>query len=78
MTAVAVGERWSLYGPDLDYTMTGQTWCAEGYDKNARFVSDLGMPVVELLNAKSAPAVLCAPVTRLIWTVMPIDKHRPD
>ena len=22
MTAVAVGERWSLYGPDLDYAMT--------------------------------------------------------
>jgi len=48
----------ALYGPDLDYTMTEQTWCAEGYDKNARFVSDLGMPVVELLNAKSGERIL--------------------
>jgi len=30
----------------------------EGYDKNARFVSDLGMPVVELLNAKSGERIL--------------------
>jgi SAM-dependent methyltransferase len=35
-----------------------QTWCAEGYDKNARYVSDLGMPVVELLNAKPGERIL--------------------
>jgi SAM-dependent methyltransferase len=38
--------------------MTKQTWCAEGYDKNARFVSDLGMPVVELLNVKPGERIL--------------------
>jgi SAM-dependent methyltransferase len=38
--------------------MTEQTWYAEGYDKNARFVSDLGMPVVELLNAKPSERIL--------------------
>ena len=38
--------------------MTEQIWCAEGYDKNARFVSDLGMPVVELLNAKPGERIL--------------------
>jgi hypothetical protein len=27
-----------------------QTWKAEVYERNARFVSDLGMPVVALLN----------------------------
>ncbi|MDZ7670346.1 MAG: methyltransferase domain-containing protein [Gammaproteobacteria bacterium] len=30
--------------------MASQTWNAEAYDRNARFVSDLGMPVVELLD----------------------------
>jgi SAM-dependent methyltransferase len=38
--------------------MTKQTWCAEGYDKNARFVSDLGIPVVELLNVKPGERIL--------------------
>jgi len=38
--------------------MTEQNWCAERYDKNARFVSDLGMPVVELLSAKPGERVL--------------------
>jgi trans-aconitate methyltransferase len=38
--------------------MMEQTWCAKGYDKNARFVSDLGMPVVELLNAKPGERIL--------------------
>lgn len=38
--------------------MTEQTWCAEGYETNARFVSDLGMPVVELLNAKPGERIL--------------------
>jgi len=38
--------------------LTQQTWCAEGYDKNARFVSDLGMPVMELLNAQPGERIL--------------------
>jgi len=38
--------------------MTYQTWCVEGYDKNARFVSDLATPVVELLNAKPGERIL--------------------
>ena len=38
--------------------MTEQTWCAEGYSKNARFVSDLGMPVVELLKARPGERIL--------------------
>src|SRR5579863_3988830 len=29
--------------------MTAQTWSSEGYAKNARFVTDLGAPVLELL-----------------------------
>jgi hypothetical protein len=32
--------------------MTTQTWNSEGYDKNARFVTDLGAPVLELLAPK--------------------------
>jgi SAM-dependent methyltransferase len=35
-----------------------QSWCAEGYDTHARFVSDLGTPVVELLNAKPGERIL--------------------
>jgi SAM-dependent methyltransferase len=35
-----------------------QAWCAEGYEKNARFVSDMGAPVVELLNAKPGERIL--------------------
>jgi SAM-dependent methyltransferase len=38
--------------------MTEQTWCARGYDKNARFVSDLATPVVELLNATRGERLL--------------------
>lgn len=38
--------------------MTKQTWCAEGYDKNARFVSDLGGPVVGLLRARPGERIL--------------------
>ena len=30
--------------------MAAQTWNAEGCQRNARYVSDLGMPVVELLD----------------------------
>ncbi|WP_217652007.1 class I SAM-dependent methyltransferase [Hydrococcus rivularis] len=35
-----------------------QTWNSETYAKNARFVSDLGMPVVELLNSKVGERIL--------------------
>jgi len=35
-----------------------QTWSPERYEKNARFVSDLGMPVVELLAPRPGERVL--------------------
>jgi len=35
-----------------------QTWDPENYARNARFVSDLGMPVVELLAPKSGERIL--------------------
>jgi trans-aconitate methyltransferase len=35
-----------------------QTWDAERYARNARFVSDLGMPVVELLAPKPGERIL--------------------
>jgi len=35
-----------------------QTWNPEGYAKHARFVSDLGMPVVELLAPKPGERIL--------------------
>ncbi len=35
-----------------------QTWDPERYSKNARFVSDFGMPVVELLNPKPGERIL--------------------
>jgi len=38
--------------------VTEQTWCAERYEKHARFVSDLGVPVVELLSAKPGERIL--------------------
>jgi trans-aconitate methyltransferase len=38
--------------------MTAQTWCAEGYGKHARYVSDLGMPVVALLDPKPGERIL--------------------
>jgi trans-aconitate methyltransferase len=37
---------------------SGQSWDPERYAKNARFVSDLGMPVVELLAPKSGERIL--------------------
>jgi SAM-dependent methyltransferase len=42
----------------VDGKVNEQTWCAEGYEKHARFVSDLGMPVVALLDAKAGERVL--------------------
>jgi trans-aconitate methyltransferase len=35
-----------------------QTWNAEVYERNARFVSDLGMPVVELLDPRPGERIL--------------------
>jgi trans-aconitate methyltransferase len=39
-------------------TMTAQTWSSEGYAKNARFVTDLGAPVLELLAARPGEHIL--------------------
>src|ERR1700677_2096528 len=38
--------------------MTIQTWDSEGYDKNARFFTDLGAPVLELLAPKPGEHIL--------------------
>ncbi len=38
--------------------MTAQTWNPETYARNARFVSDLGMPVVELLAPQPGERIL--------------------
>jgi trans-aconitate methyltransferase len=38
--------------------VTTQTWNAAGYEKNARFVSDLGGPVLELLAPMPAERIL--------------------
>ncbi|HZR79833.1 MAG TPA: methyltransferase domain-containing protein [Candidatus Binatia bacterium] len=38
--------------------MTSQRWDPEGYDRNARFVSDLGVPVVALLAPRAGERVL--------------------
>lgn len=38
--------------------MTAQTWSSEGYAKNARFVTDLGAPVLELLAARPGEHIL--------------------
>jgi trans-aconitate methyltransferase len=38
--------------------MTAQTWSSASYDRNARFVSDLGAPVLELLAARAGERVL--------------------
>ena len=35
-----------------------QTWCAEGYARNARYVSDLGAPVLALLNPQPGERIL--------------------
>ena len=35
-----------------------QTWKAEGYARNARFVSDLGAPVLELLAPRRGERIL--------------------
>jgi trans-aconitate methyltransferase len=38
--------------------MTTQTWNSEGYAKNARFVTDLGAPVLALLNPRPGEHIL--------------------
>lgn len=38
--------------------MTAQTWNAAGYEKNARFVSDLGAPVLQLLDPTPGERIL--------------------
>jgi SAM-dependent methyltransferase len=38
--------------------MSTQTWNSEGYAKNARFVTDLGAPVLELLAARPGEHIL--------------------
>jgi SAM-dependent methyltransferase len=38
--------------------LTTQTWNADGYKKNARFVSDLATPVVELLDPQPGERIL--------------------
>ena len=35
-----------------------QTWNAQVYERNARFVSDLAMPVVELLDPQPSERIL--------------------
>lgn len=40
-------------GPDA-----GQSWSADGYARNARFVADLGLPVLELLAPKTGEDIL--------------------
>jgi trans-aconitate methyltransferase len=39
-------------------TILGQTWDPDRYSRNARFVSDLGMPVVELLAPAAGERIL--------------------
>ena len=41
-----------------NYRVTSQVWDAEAYDKNARFVSDLGAPVLELLAPMPGERIL--------------------
>lgn len=45
--------------PDQEaWVVAKQTWNADVYESNARFVSDLGMPVVELLNPQPGERIL--------------------
>jgi hypothetical protein len=38
--------------------MTAQTWNSAGYAKNARFVTDLGAPVLALLDPRPGERIL--------------------
>jgi hypothetical protein len=44
--------------PGDEKTMTAQRWSSEGYAKNARFVTDLGTPVLELLAPRPGEHIL--------------------
>jgi hypothetical protein len=43
--------------------MTTQTWNSDGYVRNARFVTDLGIPVLELLVARLGEHILFPGIT---------------
>ena len=38
--------------------MTSQVWDPQSYDRHVRFVSNLGSPVLELLNAQAGERIL--------------------
>lgn len=42
----------------MEATTMAQRWTAGGYETNARFVSDLGVPVVELLDPRPGERIL--------------------
>ena len=44
--------------PDKNQTGSSQTWDADNYADNARFVSDLGAPVLDLLAPQSGERIL--------------------
>src|SRR3954464_6812804 len=43
---------------DREATTSAQEWNSSRYDKNARFVSDLGSPVFDLLNPQPGERIL--------------------
>jgi hypothetical protein len=43
--------------------MATQTWNSDGYVRNARFVTDLGIPVLELLVARLGEHILSPGIT---------------
>src|SRR5579863_2183769 len=43
---------------DRTLSMTAQTWNSESYAKNARFVTDLGAPVLALLDPRPGERIL--------------------
>jgi hypothetical protein len=45
--------------------MAPQNWNSELYEKNARFVSDLGAPVLELLAARPGEDILDTSIAAL-------------
>jgi len=52
---IAASERPSLYDPGMS---SAQTWDPATYARNARFVSDLGSPVLELLAPRPGERIL--------------------
>lgn len=47
--------------------MTTQTWSSDGYVRNARFVTDLGIPVLELLAARLGEHILSPGITAHLY-----------